>query len=209
MTHPVRQVFACVLFLSVPTTTAETAILQLQVLEGESAVQKAGARSPRPITVQVTDETGRPVENVAVSFRLPEEQVTGLFASGLRTEIVVSGADGRASIWGIHWGVAPGPVRIRVTAAKDQARAGTVVNQYVSESVVVADAPSRGTPGLVSGRGSGKWKWALIAAGVAGGGLAAGMARNKGSNGSSGPPPAAAAVTAVQVGPPTITVGQP
>jgi hypothetical protein len=156
------------------------------------------------VTVQVTDEMGRPVESTAVSFRLPDDEVTGVFASGLRTEIVVSGADGRASVWGIQWGPAPGPVRIRVTAAKDNARAGLVVNQYVSESVVVTDTPPGG--GMVGGR-SGRWKWALVAAGAVGGGLAAGML--KGKQGAAAASAGAVTSTPVQVGPPTITIGKP
>jgi hypothetical protein len=204
MNHRVRTALACVPLVCLPVAIAETAILQLQVIEGEGSVQSAGARSPRPITVQVTDETGRPVEGVAVSFRLPDEEVTGVFAGGLRSEIVVSGADGRAAVWGIQWGPAPGPVRVRVTAAKDRARAGIVVNQYVSESVAITETPAGGE--LSRGGGSGKWKWALVAAGVVGGGLAAGMAKGKTA---SAPPSAGAVTVPVQVGPPTISVGLP
>jgi hypothetical protein len=201
-----RAALAYALAVCLPNAVAETAIIQLQVVEGEGAIQRAGARSSRPLTVQVSDETGRPVAGAAVSFRLPEELVSGVFASGLRTEIVVSGPDGRASVWNIQWGVAPGPVRIRVTAAKDQARAGLVVNQYVSESVAVTEAAALGGP-QARGSSSKKWKWLLLAAGAAGGGLAAGMSRSKPAG------PAAAAVTqplpSVQIGPPSITIGKP
>jgi hypothetical protein len=61
------------------------AIIQLRVIEGEGAVYAPGSRATRGITVQVTDETGQPLEGVAVSFRLPEEGAGGTFASGLRT----------------------------------------------------------------------------------------------------------------------------
>ena len=202
----VREALACALLVCLPRAVAETAILQLQVVEGEGAVQTAGARSSRPLTIQVTDETGRPIEGAAVSFRLPEEQVGGVFSNGLRTDVLVTTADGRVSLWNIQWGAAPGPVRIRVTASKDQARAGLIVNQYVSESVAVTDASTVGGPGMRGGS-SGKWKWALLAAGAIGGGLAAGMARSKQA---STPAASAAAVTSnpVQVGPPTISIGK-
>ena len=48
---------------------------------------RAGSKSDRPIAVQLTDETGRPLEGVAVSFRLPEEGPGG-HLKGVKTEIV-------------------------------------------------------------------------------------------------------------------------
>ena len=38
-----------------------------------------------------------PIEGAAVSFRLPEEQVSGVFSNGLRTDVVVSGGAGAAT----------------------------------------------------------------------------------------------------------------
>jgi hypothetical protein len=208
MTTRVRQALACALLVCLPHAAAQTAILQLQVIEGEGAVQRAGGKSARPLAVQVTDETGRPLEGVAVSFRLPDDLVTGVFSTGLRSEIAVTGPDGRASVWNIQWGAAPGPVRIRVTAAKDQARAGIVVNQYVSESVAVTETAAIGGAESRPPSSGGKWKWMLLAAGAVGGGLAAGMMRSKQASAQAGN---AGAVTAppVQIGPPTVSVGKP
>jgi hypothetical protein len=136
---------ALLLAAGVAAADAQTAILQIQVIEGEGAVQAAGARSLRPLTVQITDETGRPVNGAAVSFRLPDGGPTGTFANGLKTLVVLTGADGRATDWSVQWGREAGPARIRVTAAKDQARAGAMVNLYVSATVVppVKSAPDR------------------------------------------------------------------
>ena len=206
MNRTLQLGLVCALFVRLPAATAETAILQLQVVEGEGAVNTAGARSSKPLTIQVTDETGRPVEGVAVSFRLPDEQVTGTFATSLKTEIVVSNSDGKASVWGIHWSPAPGPVRIRVTAAKDQARAGILVNQYVSESAAVSEIAPGGTSAS-SGSRNVKWKWIAVAAGAMGGGLAVGIARPKTAGTAAGA--GAVTVPPLQVGPPTITIGRP
>ena len=46
---------------------AQVAILQIKVVEGEGAVHPPGARSPRPLTIEITDETGRPVPGAAVT----------------------------------------------------------------------------------------------------------------------------------------------
>ncbi|MEZ5403499.1 MAG: hypothetical protein R2729_27720 [Bryobacteraceae bacterium] len=136
-----RSILALMLAAALPHAAAQTAILQLQILEGEGAVHAAGGKALRPITVQVTDETGKPVNGAAVSFRLPEEGVTGTFANGLKTSLLLTGPDGRVTEWSIRWGSATGPTRVRVTAAKDLARAGAMVGQYVAET-----APSQTEP---------------------------------------------------------------
>ncbi len=91
---------------------AETVLIQIRVLEGEGAVSIAGAKATRPVTVQIIDETGKPVSGAGVTFRLPEESPTGFFDTGLKSEIQITSADGRASAWGVVWGEAAGPVKI-------------------------------------------------------------------------------------------------
>ncbi|MBC8164945.1 MAG: hypothetical protein H7Y20_03610 [Bryobacteraceae bacterium] len=157
------------------------------------------------MTVEITDETGKPVDNAAVSFRLPEEGPGGTFVRGLRTEIVITTPDGRASVRELITGRTPGPFQIRVTAVKDAVRAGTVVDQYVSESAVKR-SPQAKT--MVASKGSShKWVlWVAIAGGAAAAGLIAGMSKKS--------TPGAPAVVAPPATPPTlgtpgITIGRP
>jgi len=142
------------------------AVIRLRVVEGEGAVYAPGSRATRSITVQVTDETGQPLDAVAVSFRLPEEGAGGTFASGLRTEIVTTKADGRATVWGMRWNRTPGPFEVRVTAAKDQARAGIVISQFLSDRV----AAGAGGTGEFHTSHSYK-KWLMLGAAVGAGAL--------------------------------------
>ena len=81
---------------------AQIAILQIKVVEGEGAVHFPGARNLRPFSVEVTDETGRPVTGAAVSFHLPVSGPSGTFANGLRTEIVITDSHGHASLRGLQ-----------------------------------------------------------------------------------------------------------
>lgn len=113
---------------------AQIAVLQIKVLEGEGAVHPAGARIVRPLTVEVTDETGKPVAGAAVSFQLPPEGPGGLFSNGLRTDLVLTDASGRASIHSVHLNRTSGQFRIRITAVKEQARAGAVSTQFIGEN---------------------------------------------------------------------------
>jgi hypothetical protein len=194
-----RSMLCCALAWAVPSNAV--VIVQLKVVEGDGAVYRTGARATRGLTVLVTDETGKPLEHAAVSFRLPEEGPGGVFSSGLRTEVVTTGPDGRATVWGMQWNKTPGPLEIRITAIKDQARAGIISTQYLSDAL----APKAGGEGTFSAPHKGHAKWILIAAAV-GGGAAAGFAfaRSKGAAGgvASGP-------VGVMIGNPSINVGHP
>ena len=186
----------------------EVAILQIRVLEGDGAVHALGSRSGRPLSVQITDETGKPVEGAAVSFRLPDDGPGGIFASGMRTEVVVTGADGRASVWGTQWNRTAGPFQMRVTTVKGQNRAGVVVSQYLSDAVT--EKSSAGNSIAPGGRSRGKWFYAvlLVTAGAAAGGAAMGLSRNSKpatAEASAG----ALTMPATQVGAPAISIGKP
>jgi hypothetical protein len=175
-------------------------IVQLKVVEGDGTVYRTGGRATRGITVIVTDEAGKPVPGASVSFRLPDSGPSGVFSSGLRTEVVNTGVDGRASVWGMQWNKVAGPMEIRITAIKDQARAGIVSTQYLNDTAV-AQAGGEGTFKASHG---GKTKWLLIAAAV-GGGAAAGMMFGRSH---SSPTETTPAVT-LSVGSPSIIVGHP
>jgi len=177
-----------------------SAAVQLKVVEGDGVTYRTGARATRGITVLVTDETGNPVENAAVSFRLPDQGPSGVFNSGKRTEVVTSGADGRATIWGMQWNKLPGPVEIRITAEKDQARAGIVATQYLNDTVV----PQTGGEGVFKASHSGHAKWLVVGA-LAGGAAAAGMAFALSQRKAN---PAASPV-GISIGSPSIIVGHP
>jgi hypothetical protein len=191
-----------------PPGYPELAILQLKVVEGEGAVHPAGARSAAALTVQVTDETGRPVEGVTVSFRMPVSGPTGVFQNGLPTEVFVTGPDGRVSVSGIRWGPVPGQARIRITAVRGQVRAGIVSEQYVAEPAQLARPVPGAKPARIA-RNRGRWvAIAVVAAGAAAGGLVLGMAGTSQAATSAGAA-AAAQTQGVQVGAPTIRVGKP
>lgn len=181
----------------------EVTILQIRVVSGEGSIHTAGTRMTQPLSVLISDETGRPVEGATVSFQLPDEGASGLFEGGLRTQIATTGTDGRASTTGIRWGAVTGSAEIRVTAVKAKARAGTLVSVFVTEPVATAK-PAAAPTATKQGGGKGKWiALTLVIAGAAAGGLAAGLSQG-GSNTPSQPAP-----PPVQIGVPSITIGRP
>ncbi len=200
---PRFEFLASALWLVWTATTPLNAavIVQLRVVEGEGAVSGTGTRATRGITVQATDEAGKPVEGASVSFRLPDEGPSGVFASGLRTEVVTTKADGRATIWGMQWNKVAGQFEVRITAVKDQARAGIVSSQYLSDT---ASAKSGSSAGGFEVSHHSRNKWLLISAAVAGAG--AGMVFAKSSQTAKA---TVAPSIATQIGSPSILIGGP
>jgi hypothetical protein len=194
-----RGILRCALACAIPSNAS--VIVQLKVVEGDGAVYRTGARAARGLTVLVTDESGKPVEHAAVSFRLPEEGSGGAFSSGLRTEVVTTGPDGRATVFGMQWNKTAGPVQIRITAIKDQARAGIISTLYLSDAVAL----KAGGEGTFATPHKGRTKWILIAVAAAAGGAAAGfLLTGSHSSTTSTTPPAG-----ISIGRPSIIVGHP
>ena len=186
------------------TAAAQVAILQIRVIEGEGAVHVPGSRAARPLTVEVTDETGKPVEGAAVSFHLPEEGPGGAFANGMRTEVAVTDTHGHASVHGLQLSRVPGRFMILIVASKEQARAGVASFQYIAEPG--SGAGPGGHP-ATAGSSHGYRKWIVVAV-LAGGGAAAAVLA-AGKSGSTPAPAAQAPMIVLTIGTPTITVGKP
>ncbi len=186
---------ALALALSGPAA-AQVAILQIQVIEGEGAVHLPGSHSAHPLTVQVTDETGKPVEGAAVSFHLPEDGPGGAFTNGLRTDVATTDARGRASARGIQFNRTGGRFQVRIFASKEQARAGMASFQYVAET----------SGGAAKAGPHSRRKWIAVVAGVAAGGVLGGVLAGRSGAAAAVPPSTPPALT---VGTPTISVGKP
>jgi hypothetical protein len=194
----------------------DPALLQIRVIEGEGAVHTIGARASQALVVRITDESGRPVAGASVSFRLPDEGPSGIFQTGLRTEVAAAGPDGKVAIRGIQWNRLAGPLQIRITANKGEARSGMVSAQYLTEPATTAkkgQEPIQAVlPQIKIGPSRSKWTvLAVLIGGAAAGGVAA--AANRGSRAPGappGPPPPAAVIQpSVTIGPPSIAIGKP
>ena len=101
-------------------------------MEGDGQVSMPGNRISRPLVVEVTDETGTRVENAIVSFRVPEDGITGTFHNGLKTDILRTDGDGRAQMHGLWMGGLAGQFQVHMTVAKGEARAGAISTQFIA-----------------------------------------------------------------------------
>lgn len=177
-------------------------IVQLQIVEGDGMTYQPDSRATRGITVLVTDEAGQPLNMASVSFRLPDQGATGTFSSGLRTEVVTTGPDGRASVWGMKWGSTTGTVQVRISAVKDQARAGIISTQIISEHAALA---AGGQGEFKASHGGHKWIWFALAA-AAGGGGAFALLRSRQASNAGG---VSAADAGISIGVPSVVVSHP
>ena len=158
-----------------------------------------GSRLPRPLVLQVTDETGSGVAGALISFRVPDSGVSGTFHNGLKSEILTTDSDGRVALRGLEAGGFAGRFQIRMTIAKGEARAGAISSQFIAP-VASRHGGVGGTFGML--RPHGRWLevGGLILAVAAAGVVKTSLARSGGGSSVQTPP---------TIGPPTVTVGHP
>ncbi len=197
--------FLCALVLPA-CLAAQSALLQVRLVE-DGAVFAPGSRAAG-LSVEVTDELGKPAEGVAVSVRLPFDGAGGIFANGLNTEVVTTGVDGRGMTSPVRWSRESGAAEVRITAVKGTLRAGTLASvELASSGSVLGERTPRSAPAPALRRSLSR-KWVIVgvlAAGAAGAGFLAGRAGSRSGDSTAQPPPG----SVVTIGPPAITVGQP
>jgi hypothetical protein len=177
--------------LFVCLASSQSLLLQIRTVEGEGAMRAPDSRSGNSLAVEITDEIGRPVPDATVSFQLPEDGPSGVFATGLRTEVAMTDSQGRAAVRNFRVNTLPGPFEIRITAAKDGVRAGMLSRQYIAGIEAGGRAEAK--------RSRKKW---MVLAGIAAGVAVAGVAAGSGGG-------AARAPASPPVAPPVPTIGAP
>lgn len=180
-------------------TLVSTTLLASLCAAGQDGLRLRRVEGPG-VGVVVEDDGGQPAAGASVMFQLPAMTPSGVFASGMRTEVVTADQNGRAWVRGIQWSGGPGSAVVRISASFN-GRHGTL------DSTI--DVPARTPAPVSSARPSfnKKWLWLGLAAGGALGALALG---GRGSSSSA----AAAATytlppTTPTIGAPVVTVGPP
>lgn len=199
-----RQALVCLLSFSVGIAQ-ELPALELRVVEGSGMTVPPGVISARRIAVDVLDANGKAVAGATVTFRLPPGGEAGRFASGLTMESTLTGTDGRASVYGIQWGVRPGAVEVTVVSSSAGRRAQIAIPVEISAQAKLTGADRSVAELRETGRSAKIW---FIVAGVAGGALAGLAMMGRGS----APAPAAITMPPVvppSIGQPAISVGRP
>jgi len=148
----------------------DPAALRIVILRGAGIVHPTGSSVSMPLAVEVTDQTGNPVQGAVVSLRLPSFGPSGTFLNGLTTDIVITGKDGRAAASKLRFNNTPGTVEVRLAAGKGPARGNATIALRLSND----DTHGEGELNYYSRKN--KFKMVLIVAGAAAGSLVAGLA---------------------------------
>ncbi len=147
--------------------------LNIEIVEGEGAVNNIRQRMAREPMVQVTDENRKPVAGAAVVFLLPNQGAGGAFANGAKSLTTLTDSNGNAVARGLQANRLSGQYQMNVTASHQ--------GQTASKSINMTNAAAAG--GAVAGGLA--MKWLLIAA-AAGGAVVAGTIAATGGNGNGG-----------------------
>lgn len=192
---------ACLIASPLPAQTPAPASTPTQIsiliLEGEGAINNVRQRVARESIVQVQDENHKPVAGAAVTFFLPGDGPSGVFANGSRSITVLTDEQGKAAIRGMHVNKLQGRMQIRVEASFQGLTTHATISQTSMVGVAAAGAGAGGA--AISGK-----LLAIILLAAAGGVAGGVVAANSGGGGGGSKTPASVVVTAGSptVGPP-------
>src|SRR4051794_13593532 len=130
-------------FPAVSESSSQAASLELRVVEEPKGISTAGFIPSKRMTVQVRDETGRPVSDAAVAFRLPDTSLSGSFADGTQSAVAYTDGSGVAHVDGIRWIASSGSVLVRITATKGNSHAGLLFEDKMSETAAALNPSNR------------------------------------------------------------------
>ena len=169
--------------------------LNIVIVEGEGAINNIRQRIAREPIVQVEDENRRPVAGAAVTFFLPNQGPSGVFADGSRTLTVTTDSQGQAVARGIQSNNIQGKFEIRVSASHEGQTASTAIGQT---NMLTAAAAGAGAGAGISAK---LIAILAVAGAAAAGGTAFALTRN-GNDAPTAVPPSVLTPGTPAVGPP-------
>jgi hypothetical protein len=165
--------------------------LNIEIIEGDGAVNNVKQRLAREPIVQVEDENRKPIAGAAVVFFLPDQGASASFPGGAKSLTVTTDTNGRAVARGLQSNSVRGAFSMRVTASYR----GLTASKSISMTNMAA-------PGGMSAAAK-VWTVLAIAGAAAAGAV---VAVNSGNNSGSPPAPGRPPTT---ISPGTPSVGTP
>ncbi|HEU0120612.1 MAG TPA: hypothetical protein VFQ91_08815 [Bryobacteraceae bacterium] len=195
-----RPIIASALLLSLLAQTvgygyqeaAQIQKLNIEIVEGEGAVNNIRQRVAREPMVQVTDENRKPVAGAAVVFFLPNQGAGASFANGAKSFTTMTDANGNAVARGMQANRLSGQYQVKVTASHQGTTASISIN--MTNAALAGGAIASGAA----------LKWLLILGVVGGAAAGATVAATSGGGGGNNPSRPPTTVT-----PGTPSVGAP
>lgn len=169
-------VYVLIVLCAAPPSAGQDAVptkLNIEVIEGEGAVNNIRLRTAREPIVQVTDENHKPVAGAVVLFTAPSKGAGGLF-NGANTLSVTTDAQGRAVGQGFQSNAIKGKFQIKVDASYrgvraqrtlGQANVGPALGLAAKILIITAVAAGAAAGGAIAATSGGGSKPTVITAG--------------------------------------------
>src|SRR3569833_2167987 len=111
-----------------------------QAASSEFQIKVVDDKSPKTLTVAVTDMGGSPVPDAAVVIRMPDAGPTAVFGDGTHSAVAYTDASGKASVNDIRWSSEPGLCTLRITATRGNSHAGILFERNIGPMAALAVA---------------------------------------------------------------------
>lgn len=153
-----KSVPASIALLLVSSTwpaCGQTSAIQLNVLEGEGAINNVRTHTGHDPVVEVRDQSGAPLAGANVTFQLPGSGPGGTFAGSQSSVVAQTDERGQAVARSLRPNNTPGPFEIRVTASYKGETASAVITQTNATPAEAKSTKKYWIIALVAGAGAG------------------------------------------------------
>jgi hypothetical protein len=150
-----RSLVTIVLWTGTWPAYSQSSSLQLNVIEGEGAINNIRTRTGHDPLVEVREQSGAPIAGASVTFQLPGSGPGGLFAGAESSLVTQTDEHGQAVGRGMRPNGVSGPFEIRVTASYKGETASAVITQTNAAPVEAKSSKKYWIIALVAGAGAG------------------------------------------------------
>ena len=145
---------AIVLLLGPGRSYGQNSGIEINVIEGEGAINNVRAHTARDPVVEIRDRAGALVAGATVTFQLPGTGTGGVFPVTGSSLVMQTDEHGQAAARGLRPNSLSGPFEIRVTASYQGQTASAVINQTNAIPAEARSMKKYWIIGLVAGAGA-------------------------------------------------------
>lgn len=152
-----QQVLASIaiaLLLGAGAGLGQNSGIEINVLEGEGAINNVRAHTAHDPLIEIRDRTGALVAGATVTFQLPASGAGGAFPETGGSLVTHTDEHGQAVARGLRPNAVPGPFEIRVTASYQGQSVSSIINQTNATPVETKSTKKYWIIGLVAGAGA-------------------------------------------------------
>ena len=133
---------------------AQNSGIEINVVEGEGAINNVRAHTAHDPVVEVRDRAGTLVADATVTFQLPAVGTGGIFPGTGSSLVTQTDEHGQAVARGLRPNTLSGPFEIRVTASFQGQTATAIINQTNAIPAEAKSTKKYWIIGLVAGAGA-------------------------------------------------------